>query len=452
MIVIRPKEYPNALRNPLKGFRAKHPHPFATLNKTYIRWNDLENQASDGPDKIRAFCDELWQGYAQHNMKAIPRVWLYMPPRHVQVTHSWPADMQNDDYSSPQFKERVVKLVEKLGICWDTDPRVAYVEMGIIGYWGEQHKPDVSPEMQVILGDAFTAAFPHKPVMVRHAQDFRDYSFGIYWDSWAHQGQMNWERGGGVGIAALGDRWKTAVMGGETAYDWGDYQIQPGDGPDDTLTDPEHYLFLVDTIRWLHCNHVGWVSNYHSENPETARGAEMVQRALGYRFVIDEVRYPAALAPGEPFDVSFTVRNTGSSPMYGDWPVEVSLLHPETREVAWKDTFSGLDIRTWLPGDRWDKGQQSYEIGPAPHDVRGTFRLDGGVGQGEYLLALAILDPAGMLPSARFAIENYVTGGRHPIGMVGVGQAVDNPVLAPQLYDDPQADQTLHYVVDRGVA
>jgi hypothetical protein len=446
-VVVRPQEYTGALRNPLKGFRANYPHAFGTLEHSYIRWNDLEDQASDGPDEIRAFCDTLWRDFPAHNVKAIPRVWLYMPPQHAKITHSWPSDLQDDDYSSPQFKERVVKLVEKLGVCWDTDPRVAYVEMGIIGWWGEHHDPDVSPEMQTTLGDAFTAAFARKPIMVRHARDFQDYHFGIHWDSWAHQDQMNWDKGGAPGIAALGDRWKTAVIGGETAYDWGNYQIQPGDSPNDTVTDPAHYQFLVDTIRWLHCNHLGWVSDYAYRNPATQEGAGLIQRALGYRFVLDEIRYPARLAPGEPFEVSFTVRNTGSSPMYGDWPVEASLLYLETGEIAWQDTFSGLDIRTWLPGDRWDKARQAYEDAPLSYETRGTFVLPAGVPEGEYALALAILDPAGMLPSARFAIENYITGGRHPIGMVGIGTTPERAEVAPEQFDDPQEDWTLRYAV-----
>ena len=36
------------------------------------------------------------------------------------------------------------KLVEKAGQAWDNDPRVAYVEMGIIGEFGEHHDPDIT--------------------------------------------------------------------------------------------------------------------------------------------------------------------------------------------------------------------------------------------------------------------------------------------------------------------
>jgi hypothetical protein len=60
------------------------------------------------------------------------------------------------------------------------------------------------------------------------------------------------------------------------------------------------------------------------------------------------------------------------------------------------------------------------------------------------VLALAILDPAGMLPSARFAITNYWNGGRHPIGKVGVGVTVANPQLDESQFNDLKADNSLH--------
>lgn len=470
-IIIKPEEYPKAIRNPLKGFRTNYPHPFATLNKTYIQWSDLEDKESDGIDKIRHYCDELWKDYPERNMKAIPRVWLFLPSGLDK--YGWPFDLENGDYSSDKFKARVVRFVKRLGEAWDNDPRVAYVEMGIIGYWGEHHQPNVSPEMQKILGDAFTAAFKNKLVMIRYPRDFKEYKFGIYWDSWAHYQQNDSLEVGGAGIAALGDRWKSAVIGGEAAYDWGNYRIQPGENPEDTLSDPEHLAFLLDSIRTLHCNHLGWVADYDLKNREAARGADEVQKAFGYRFVIDEVRYPAMVDQAGEFTISFLVHNTGSSPFYYRWPVEVSLLDPETRQPVWRETFRDADIRTWLPGDRWgvtdsevvvrfgvkDAAGKEENLGtiiehkayldpPRTNLVNERFKIPPSVKPGTYILALSILDPAGMLPSARFAIRNYFRGGRHPIGMFGVGKPVQKNELDPKLFYDVQNDTTLHYLVN----
>jgi lysophospholipase L1-like esterase len=99
----------------------------------------------------------------------------------------WPADMKAGDYSSEQFKTRLRRLIQRLGQCWDNDPRVAWVQMGIIGCWGEHRSPSPTTEIQQLMGEEFTAAFHNKKVLVRHPwQEFTKYDFGGYWDSWAH--------------------------------------------------------------------------------------------------------------------------------------------------------------------------------------------------------------------------------------------------------------------------
>ena len=441
---MRPQEYNLALRNPLKGFRPRKrdgSHEYGTLCRVYLKWNDLERNASDGTKRIMAVCNKEWRDVEKHNIKVIPRVYLHWNGDKKY----WPSDMKKDDYSSGPFKKRLLRLIPRLGKCWDNDPRVAWIQMGIIGKWGEHHSPSVPPEMQELLGKVFSEAFSNKMVTVRHPWDFKSYEFGIYWDSWAHIQQMK-KHGGG--IEQLGQRWQTRPIGGECAYDWGRWKEQPGDDPDDTLRDPNHRAFLVNSMRWLHANNLGWVAEYDTSDPMVRAGAAEVQKAFGYRFVIDEVCYPITLQSGKDFTVTFTVRNTGSSPFYGNWPVELSLLHSKTRKVVWSNTFEELDIRRWLPGDRWDKAKQAYQQKPKTYTARGSFRLPRSVKRGEYILAIAILDPAGMLPSARFSIQNYFKGGRHPIGRVGVEILVDHPQLDSKMFDDPARDKTLHYILE----
>ena len=452
IITIEPKEYSSALRNPLKGFRARKgvfDHEWATLWHSYIRWNEIEDGESDGIDKIKTFCDQCWKDAEKHNIKVIPRVYLDWDEK--EGNEYWPADMRTGDYSSEQFKQRVVRLVRRLGQLWDNDPRVAFVQLGIIGYWGEHHRPSFSElsGMEELLGLAFSKAFKNKLVSVRHPWDFKDYEFGIYWDSWAHIGQVYTH---GIGITELNDkhhRWQICPIGGECAYNWGRYEQQPGQNPNDTLLDPNHLDWLLYTIHWLHCTELGWVADYDQKNLKVRNGAQEVQKAFGYRFILGKVCYPAKISSSRAFEVSFVVRNAGSAPFYYKWPVEISLLDPKTRIPVWKDTFKNIDIRQWLPGDKWNKATKSYDLKPKDYQVEGTFQLPQTVESGEYIIALAILDPAGMVPSVRFAIENYFEGGRHPIGLVGVRKKVRNPILDPVTFDNPAEDSTLKYELKR---
>ena len=193
LLTIEPGEYSRALRNPLKGFRSRRgvfDHEWATLWHSYIRWKEIENDKNDEVDKIVKFCNQHWKDAKKYNIKIIPRVFLDWDEK--DGNEYWPRDMKTGDYSSQQFRRRVVRLVRRLGQLWDNDPRVAFVEMGIIGHWGEHHHPNPSSEMQDLLGLAFTRAFKNKLVMVRHPSEFRQYEFGIHNDSWACQTHGQW--------------------------------------------------------------------------------------------------------------------------------------------------------------------------------------------------------------------------------------------------------------------
>jgi hypothetical protein len=460
-ITVFPQQYKKAFPNPLKGFRSStiNEEDYCTLTRLYVKWNEIENSEHDGVGKILDYCNSQWKDLPRRNVKVIPRVYLEWPYSKQNAANSrdtvttdwgdtrfvdrfWPEDMKRGDYSSVEFIKRLVNLISKMGQAWDNDPRVAYIEMGLIGWWGEQHTPYISDEMQKLMGDAFTSAFKTKLIMVRQVKDFATYPFGSYWDSFAHVSQQD----EAAGLVARGDKWKTTVRGGEVAYDWGDLS-KTGANPDESLKDKSNRDYLIDYVREVHCNHLGWINNYNSGDTAILKGADELQKTLGYRFVIDEVRYTANVKPGDTLAVNFSVRNIGSSPLYYSWPVEVSLLDPDTKQPVWKTTFRNIDIRTWLPGDSWDKTEKKYKIEPRESQINGKFLLPVNLPKGEYILGLSILDPAGNVPAVRFAIINYFKGGRHPIGMIGVNKEIEKLDLNETIFDDLYSDRTLYYEI-----
>jgi hypothetical protein len=458
-IVVVPKPYENALKNPLKGFTTINisDHPWASVTHTYIRWNELENNESDGIDKIINVSNQKWKNAAAKNMKVIPRVYLHWDGDQKY----WPADMQKDDYTSAQFQARVVRLIERLGICWDNDPRVAFVELGIIGKWGEHHSPSPSSANQKLIGDAFAKAFKNKKVSVRHFwEHFTTQSFGEYWDSWAHYDQM-WGHGNSIKqVNEKTGRYKENYIGGEVAYNWGAWEIQPGATPTISVAIQKHRDFVINSIRWLHCTQLRWITGYDQYNPQAVAGAEEIQKAFGYRYELDEVRFSL----NDSLKIAFDVTNTGSAPFYYDWPVEVALLDPVTKKPVWKAKMDNVNIRKWLPGDGWTDPEWKYvgswqvyqpnenwnpsktsewAVPPAKNGVEGQFKTD--VPNGTYILALSINDPAGNLPSVKFATANYLKGGRHPMGLISVGENKCHPLPVDFKFDEPNSDNSLYY-------
>ena len=332
-----------------------------------------------------------------------------------------------------------------MGKAWDNDPRIAYIDMGLIGLWGEHHHPSVNSEMQKLLGDAFTSAFKTKLIMIRYTfKDFKSYPFGNYWDSFAHPD----EAFESTSLIAQGGKWKTAVRGGEVAYNWGDKNKQKslmGANATETLKTKAYRNYMIDNIRTLHQNHLGFIRYADYPDHELQQGVDEIQKNLGYRFVLDEVSYTPNVSPGGTLKVRFIVRNIGSSPFYYNWPIEVSLLNPDTKQPVWKAVFQNLDIRKWLPGDQWDKVLRKYTIEPEKNVITGEFKISRELKKGEYILALSILDPGGYVPAARFAVKNYFNGGRHPIGKIGVKKALGSFNLNETAFDDLNTDRTLYY-------
>ena len=511
-VIVHMNEYEPAFRNTMKGWReffapgtdvrrACYPYPYGTMNKEYMQWNMMERVASDGVDKVTAYSNHRWEGVEDINMKVIPRAFLvWVEPWHggkpkdpsnqddLNGWH-WPDDMPGQTspyrnvpgewtcylnpedsltqitggYFHPDFASRVEKFVEKLGKAWDNDPRVAYVEMGIVGEWGEHHDPDLStywpphdePEhiygrtwvdgLEKVLGDAFSKAFRNKKVMVRYAYEFKDYEFGIYWDSWAiEQAQTR----GYEEMLKLGDRWKTQPVGGEITWNWGNLKIAGFRSLEDCLKDPDTFLVALEQIRNLHCNHLGGVTWADWSDSLFLRKAGELQKAMGYRYVLDKAEYDAVVKNGEKVSCSFSLTNTGSSPFYYDWPLEIALLDRYTHKKVFGYVVDGVRITEWMPGDKWNVDTYDWDIHPEKVIVDADFVIDDIPG-GEYILALAILDPSGMLPSVRFANTNYFEGGYTPLGYIGIDADVADAALPESEFDDIQNDRTLKYIFEK---
>ena len=450
-VKVTPLEYQDALNNPFKGFRQNMSrvgeYPYDAIVRTYIKWNEIERNGEDGIDRILDVCNQKWSGIADNNTKVIPRVYLDWDSK--PGNEYWPEDMQSGDYSSEQFKRRVEQLVVKLGKAWDNDSRVAWIQMGIIGYWGEHHSPKPVEWQQELLGDLFSEAFKNKKVLVRRPfETFEEYEFGWYWDRFAHYQQAVTQ--GEVMLEKLPDRWKTVPMEGEVGYGAEVGDRQPGETPNETLRDPHHREWLIDWIRKAHCTGLGWISNYSLIEPDVSAGAEEVQKAFGYRFMLKEVTYPRSIQFNQSFSVSFAVQNAGSAPFYYNWPVELRLLDPVSRAVKWKQVMNGVDICDWMPGEEWNVNTREYDV-PAPvikHTA--AFKIDDSLPKGKYILAIAILDPAGMVPSVKFATAQYFKGGNHPVGYIGVDSSIAAFMLDPSVFDDPSDDNSLFYEVQGG--
>ncbi|WP_199731753.1 DUF4832 domain-containing protein [Cohnella endophytica] len=456
-ITVNLSETSEAFKNPNMGFRpsvyiGSNSFPdkeYTTIYKQYIPYTSLENAASDSVQKIKDWSNTAWAGLENRNIKVVPRVVIVYP----NVGEYWPDGIPHGDpaqqWLSDTYKTRMVAFINKLGQAWDNDPRVAAVEFGLFGNWGEQHiypnkfadgTDRIPLSFQQAMGDAYVNAFHNKKVMVRYPETFTAYPFGIQWDSFA----LPDDAAGGNGEISR-DTWRTQINSGEVAYDWGD-QSNLGGSPDGTLGSTNNTNYVIDWIMKTHTSSLGWIAEYNAGNSAVEAGATAMQKVLGYRFVINQATFSGNVQPGGTMNVSFNVTNKGSSPFYYNWPVEASLLRAD-KSVAWKGLFNA-DVRQWLPGTNWNAGTRTYSNAPASNAVSGAFTIPSNLAAGTYTLALSILDPSGWKPSVRFANTNYYSGGRTPIGKVGIGGDPSDQNLGS--FAGLKADNTLSYSLNSG--
>ncbi len=491
MVWIELKENPAALRNPMKGWRGQialhygwgskpiddlgtQPigTPYESLRKWYVSWDTVETKASDGTDLLRKEADRVLADFPDKNMKAIVRLALYskrgselpegLPPLNNPRACDW--------YLRPEVKARIERLIEKAAEAWDQDPRVAYIEMGVVSKYGEQWDLGMYPKVEAYLHEAFKA-FENKPVLIRgcgiypwspSAELASSREYGFFQDSfgkpWYEKELLTMARFGG------GDRWHRVPIGGESkiaehaakadqrmlSQGRSDFirphkregrVLVPG-----LLEDASRLDYFHDLIYQSHTSFLG--SPFGTElTGGPAESITSIQKALGYRFVLRRAAFTTSTAPGGKLKVKFELTNNGSAPIYGKWPIEVSLVEPKTRRVVWNKAFAEVNASGFLPGDRYDPDLNRYTLKPKVYRVSEAFTLPGDIPPGEYAVALSIVDAeGGGRPAVRFANQHYWRGGLHPLGITGVGQATKT-TLDPGGFFTGSIDPSLQYQV-----
>ncbi len=388
------------LPNPLKGWviwgedHIDPPQP-VTLFFSYRSWRQLEPE--EGQYDFESWEQEVWQHWVDRGMKVIFRVYLDYPGRPVSVPQ-WLVDQGvelteyeeygggwSPDYGNPLLLEKIKKLISALGERYDNDPRVGFLDVGILGHWGEWHTyPSenlfASASVQREVMNTFLQEFKNKKMMLRYPTLWTaKQPFGYRDDCFLTdtEGPEGWYFFSRIRSARAEDAWKTQPFGGEFC----------GGGAgaiEGTVEQPDECLRL---IREGHFSHLGPAGGaIVAQNKEHQTTIDSMLRLMGYRFVLRQAELPEKVAAGENCQVILTVENTGVAPFYYPWPLAVIWLTGEN-EIE-KIQTTEIDIRTWLPGI---------------HEVMMTVGAPNPSTRSVYKVALRIPDPGGNGPAVRFA-------------------------------------------------
>jgi len=287
------------------------------------------------------------------------------------------------DYDDPRLIRALERLIAALGRRYDGSPRVAFVEMGMLGFWGEWHTYPhselfASQRTQQRILDAARRAFRRTLVMTRYPDAYAGSAprLGYFDDSFPFDtdGPEAWRFLARMRRTGRTEVWMHAPIGGEMMPQEAKKWLGGGFG---------------QTMGMVEAGHFSWIGPYNpaledASDPQFVERSRQMVRRMGYEFALTEIRLPGGISRGGRLAVRISGVNRGVAPFYYPWRVELALLDPRGNPV---ERFRlPVDIRTWLPG------AFGFSADPVVHAP-----------PGEYRLALGIVDPWTGKPGIGFA-------------------------------------------------
>jgi hypothetical protein len=260
------------------------------------------------------------------------------------------------NYDDPRMLDLMIRLITALGEKYDGDPRIGFIQVGLLGFWGEWHTYPhegwfANTTTQIAVLDRFDRSFNKTHLVVRYADEITtQYNVGFHDDSFGHStlGEEEWFFYNQIVSANATDRWKSNVIGGEVRPEIQDkiFQRKPLKG--------QEFDQCVKTT------HASWMLNYKIFNPrEFGMNEADIQRArigsqqLGYTFGVCYAKTQTILNSLNTSEVciniSVIIKNYGHAPFYYSWPIEYGLFDSEGALIYNLTTKS--DLQGLLPGE-----------------------------------------------------------------------------------------------------
>lgn len=414
-VVVRPQPKAGPLDNPLKGWcpytnAGKIHQPYSMVFQ-YISWRELEPFENDY--RFDAW-EKSWDDQAGAGKHVIFRVFVDYPTKPSglpdwlrkagvkETPYQEHGGGLSPDYNDPKMIAGLERLIAALGKHFNNHPRIAFIQIGLLGFWGEWHtypqdKLYASPDTERRIVEAYRKAFPDKCLMVRYARDFAGKQDWIgFHDDMFPQDTDNgkdWSFLAGLRREKRMENWKVAVVGGE---------MVPGEAERWLGADYE------TTQTMLERSHFSWVGPYcpalkKGQDEKYRERSEALIRQMGYEFQITEVAHPKQIKAGDSAPIALKGKNIGVAPFYYPWLVEWALLDEAGKPIK---TFpTKWDVRKWQPGEFAEQTTISPDLPP-----------------GNYRLAMGIRDPWTNRPAIGFASDLPVVSGWTIVSEIEVTQ------------------------------
>ncbi|MGB7801207.1 DUF4832 domain-containing protein [Buttiauxella sp.] len=305
------------------------------------------------------------------------------------------------DLDDPIFLEYSRRLLNAFGKRYDGNENLAYIDIGMVGSWGEWHNsnfPSMTPlekrytpaQLEKYVSMHF-AAFPKTPKIMLIAGgdnlasaarrgagwradclgDWRNFSatWNLMEDDYPPRleaAQKAW--------SGFNDAWKHAPISFEICGHMNEWKTV------------QHYTLeeVQRTFDWAEEQHASTINLKSSEVPIIYRGiVDKALTKLGYRFRLASLSHDSFISRGTTLTLNSQWANDGIAPIYLKYDVSYRLVNDANKVIAQGKTSD--DIRSWLPGERTTRyhlplpvtlANGQYYIEVAMLDSKGTARIN----------------------------------------------------------------------------
>ena len=240
------------------------------------------------------------------------------------------------DYNNSQLRETLSSFIQAFGQAYDGDNRIAVIQLGLLGFWGEWHTWPHSEwfpgdEYLTEILDTYDESFNHTLLQVRYpVANSPNLKIGFHDDSFAHStiGDVEWYFHPRLVASGADEHWKHSPVGGELRP-----EIQQSIFEDDSNSQHQNFSQCVEaTHASMLLNYAAFSGGLNSTN-ET-QNAENAALSLGYALHVSH----ANLSNNQ---LNLTIENRGIAPFY--YPLSIHLTDGENTTLT-------LELPLYIPG------------------------------------------------------------------------------------------------------
>lgn len=354
------------------------------------------------------------------------------------------------DYENQTFRTSMQNFIKAFGTKYDGDPRIGYITLGLLGFWGEWHNwPydedtsdgkanwNISNTVYTEVLTAFDSYFNKTQLCVREPKSgvpnasanigYHDDSFG-YATLSAAKGGQSWSYGQKLIDLNQRNKWKTNTIGGEI-YPPDQNTIFSGTTWQGSTSQSWAACLSEAHPTWLMCDQM----KYYCGN--TLTNAKTAAKQLGYDFRVKTAYYDN-ISTSAPLYLGIEITNIGIAPFYYDhtmWPVEIGVKQNGALVKSWTTTW---DLNT-IPADGSIKTLEYTITSPS-------------LAAGSYSMCIKVVNPLVNGNKLGFANAGQNADGWLDLGTFTVGGAVTPtliPTPTPTVTQTPTATTTMTLTV-----